>query len=53
MDERNPTTDEPDWWFDGLSAWRSGFDRAVPDRVPAGEPTSLWLQGWDDGVQHG
>ncbi len=38
----------PDWWFDGLSAGRCGFDRKAPSRVPPGEPTRQWLEGWDD-----
>lgn len=42
-----------DWWFDGICAWRHGFEREVPERVPPGEPTDKWLQGWDDGDQNG
>lgn len=39
---------EPDWWFDGVSAFRNGFDRSVPEHIPPGDATRLWLEGWDE-----
>ncbi len=52
MDAENRTTRSQDWWFDGACAFRNGFDRAVPDRVPVGEPTRLWLEGWNEAAEN-